>query len=150
MDLPKSAQAECAGFVAISGQLTGFDEFALRATGMVRLYHDTTISQVGRAAVARFIDAMDAAGGDPDALADETARDIARAVTHLWYLGVWPQLARSTHRELGRETANAAFVVSPEAYTEGLVWRTFGGHPPGAKAPGFGTWADPPAEGCPA
>ncbi|MEU4212335.1 hypothetical protein AB0F13_20440 [Streptomyces sp. NPDC026206] len=141
---PAGAPAECAGFVAVSVRLTGFDEFELRATGMVRLYHDTTVEQVGRAAVGRFIDDLAAAGGDPDGIADETSRDIARAITHLWYLGVWPQLAQSVHAGLGRERANTAFMVSPEAYTEGLAWRTFHGHPPGAKPPGHGTWADPP------
>ncbi|MFI1252396.1 hypothetical protein ACH4U6_01130 [Streptomyces netropsis] len=133
-----------AGFIDISERLTGFEAFDLYATGMAQLYHDTTVDQVGREAVGRFIGDMAAAGGDPDRLVDETSRDIARAVTHLWYLGVWPALARSVHRALGREKANVAFTVAPEAYPEGLVWRTFHGHPPGAKAPGFGTWADPP------
>ncbi|MGW1071892.1 hypothetical protein [Streptomyces sp. NPDC002537] len=134
------------GFVDLSARLTGFDAFDLRATGMVRLYHDTVLDQIGREAVGRFLDAMAAAGGDPDRLTDETARDIARAITHLWYLGVWPQLARPVHSALGRERANTAFTVSPEAYAEGLVWRTFHGHPAGAKPPGFGTWADPPPD----
>lgn len=136
--------AELPGFVGLSVRLTGFDAFDLYATGMVRLYHDTTIDQLGREAIGRFLADLEAVGGDPDRLVDETSRDIARAVTHLWYLGVWPQLARSVHAALGREQANVAFTVSPEAYTEGLVWRTFHGHPAGAKAPGFGTWADPP------
>jgi len=34
--------------------------------------------------------------------------------------------------------------VSPASYTEGLLWPTIGANPPGAKAPGFGTWAYPP------
>ncbi|WP_447002255.1 hypothetical protein ACRAKI_21230 [Saccharothrix isguenensis] len=38
----------------------------------------------------------------------------------------------------------ALFVVSPEAYTEGLLWRAIGAHPSGAKAPGYGSWANPP------
>ncbi|MGC4947081.1 hypothetical protein ACLQ2N_12900 [Streptomyces sp. DT224] len=37
------------------------------------------------------------------------------------------------------------FVVSPDAYTEGLLWRAIGAHPAGAKAPGYGSWASPPA-----
>ena len=28
---------------------------------------------------------------------------------------------------------------------EGLVWRAAGTHPMSAKAPGFGTWAQPPS-----
>ncbi|WKK23438.1 hypothetical protein QZH56_32750 [Streptomyces olivoreticuli] len=136
--------AELTGFVGLSVRLTGFDAFDLHATGMVRLYHDTTLDQVGREAIGRFLADLESVGGDPDRLVDETSRDIARAITHLWYLGVWPQLSRPVHAALGREQANVAFMVSPEAYTEGLVWRTFHGHPAGAKAPGFGTWADPP------
>jgi hypothetical protein len=50
-------------------------------------------------------------------------------------------LAPEAHGLLRREAANIEFVVSPDAYTEGLVWRTFNGHPAGAKAPGFATWA---------
>jgi hypothetical protein len=132
------------GFVELSVRLTGFDAYDLRATGMVGLYHATVLDQLGREAVGRFLDALAAADGDPDRLDDEVARDIARAITHLWYLGVWPQLSRATHTALGRERANTAFTASPEAYTEGLVWRTFHGHPAGAKPPGFGTWAAPP------
>ncbi|GGY01876.1 hypothetical protein [Streptomyces hiroshimensis] len=131
-------------FLTASAALTGFDAFELHATGMAELYHDTAREQVGDAALGRLLDALAAAGGDPDGIADEIARDIARALAHTWYLGVWPQLAASVHTALGRQQANAAFTVSPEAYTEGLVWRTFHGHPAGAKPPGFGTWADPP------
>ncbi|MFE0046361.1 hypothetical protein [Streptomyces albireticuli] len=132
------------GFVDVSVRLTGFDSFDLHATGMAALYLETALDQVGPEAFERFLGELDAAGGDPDRLEGETSRDIARAIAHLWYLGVWPQLARSVHSALGREKANAPFTVSPEAYTEGLVWRTFHGHPAGAKAPGFGTWSEPP------
>jgi hypothetical protein len=38
----------------------------------------------------------------------------------------------------------ASYVVSPAAYTEGLLWRAIGAHPAGAKAPGYGSWAQPP------
>ncbi|MGK5731985.1 hypothetical protein [Streptomyces sp. URMC 124] len=131
-------------FLTASAALTGFDAFELHGTGMAGAYHETAREQVGDAALGRFLDALAAAGGDPDGITDEISRDIARAVAHTWYLGVWPQLARSVHTALGRERANAAFTVSPEAYAEGLVWRTFHAHPAGAKPPGFGTWADPP------
>ncbi|MGK5549681.1 hypothetical protein ACSNOH_33905, partial [Streptomyces sp. URMC 127] len=131
-------------FITASAALTGFDAFDLHATGMAARYHETALEQVGRPALGRFLHALAAAGGDPDAISGETDRDIARAIAHMWYLGVWPQLAAPVHAALGRERANTAFTVSPEAYAEGLVWRTFGGHPAGAKPPGFGTWADPP------
>jgi hypothetical protein len=132
------------GFIDASARLTGFDAYELYGTGMSGLYHATVLDQVGREAINRFVEDLAAAGGDPGLISDETSTEIARAITHLWYLGVWPQLARPVHSALGRESANTAFIVSPQAYTEGLVWRTFHGHPAGAKAPGFGSWADPP------
>ncbi|WP_215078684.1 hypothetical protein [Streptomyces sp. ISL-11] len=137
-------------FVDLSVRLTGFDAFELHATGLAGQYRTTALEQVGRQAFDRFLADLQTAGGDPDLIVDEISRDIARAITHLWYLGVWPQLARTVHSALGRESANTAFTVSPEAHTESLVWRTFHGHPPGAKPPGFGTWADPPPGAPPA
>ncbi|MET9493837.1 hypothetical protein [Streptomyces sp. NPDC006552] len=44
----------------------------------------------------------------------------------------------------GRDGRTPPFVVSPDAYTEGLLWRAIGAHPSGAKAPGYGSWATPP------
>ncbi|MGQ4488536.1 hypothetical protein ACN6LM_006004 [Streptomyces sp. SAS_281] len=43
------------------------------------------------------------------------------------------------------EDRKPLFVVSPDAYTEGLLWRAIGAHPSGARAPGYGSWATPPA-----
>ncbi|GAA0656752.1 hypothetical protein GCM10010193_04170 [Kitasatospora atroaurantiaca] len=132
------------GFVEVSRLLTGFETFELYGTGMAELYLETMIDQVGEAAYQEFVFALDRADRDPEKIQDEVAQDIARAVTHLWYLGVWPQLSASAHGKLRREKPNVAFTAAPEAYVEGLVWRTFHGHPPGAKPPGFGTWAAPP------
>ncbi|GAA2921231.1 hypothetical protein [Streptomyces enissocaesilis] len=47
-------------------------------------------------------------------------------------------------RAHGRDGRTPPFVVSPAAYTEGLLWRAIGAHPSGAKAPGYGSWANPP------
>jgi hypothetical protein len=47
-------------------------------------------------------------------------------------------------RAYGRDVRKPPFVVSPDAYTEGLLWRAIGAHPSGAKAPGYGSWVNPP------
>ncbi|MFF5469276.1 hypothetical protein [Streptomyces achromogenes] len=58
--------------------------------------------------------------------------------------------AVSGHHQAGEEGAHGGperkplFVVSPDAYTEGLLWRAIGAHPSGAKAPGYGSWVNPP------
>lgn len=131
-------------FVELSTVLTGFDAFELHATGMVERYLETAVHQVGEAGVERLVQDLERESNDPDRLTDTLALDIARAITQMWYLGAWPKLLPSSHVALEREDANVTFMVAPEAYVEGLVWRTFGGHPPGAKPPGFGTWAEPP------
>jgi hypothetical protein len=79
--------------------------------------------------------------GDPAALDDPVMKEVAYALTHLWYLGVWPRL-RATVSEA--RTEGAPYVVSPRAYAEGLVWKAFHGAPPGTAAPGFASWAGPP------
>jgi hypothetical protein len=134
--VPDAVLSGVAEFVAISARLTGFDESDLLATGMARRYHAVLAEQVGAEHHHRF--------GTADLAADELMRRIAEAVTHLWYLGVWPGLPDWAHAEVGRPTSNVVFTVSPRAYAEGLVWKTFHGHPPGTRASGFGSWSRAP------
>jgi len=123
-------------FAECCAVLTGFEPFDLLGTGMADLYLTTARNQVGAGVLDEVLAAV---GHDPDSLSG-VHLEVARALTYLWYTGAWPRLAPEAHGLLRRETANVEFVVSPEAYTEGLVWRTFNGHPGGAKAPGFATW----------
>ena len=132
-------------FVALSVLLTGFPRYDLYATGMAQTYLDTVRAQIGAEQYDGFVAAVGQVG-HPGLVVDPTQLEIACAVTYMWYTGAWPRLAPAAHAALRRQVANVEFVVSPEAYTEGLVWRTFGGHPSGAKPPGYATWAlAPPA-----
>jgi len=124
-------------FAELSAVLTGFEPYDLLATGMADLYLSTAHEQVGATVLDRVLGVVDR---DPDGLSG-TDLEVARALTYLWYTGAWPRLAPEAHGLLRREAANIEFIVSPGAYTEELVWRTFNGHPAGAKAPGFATWA---------
>ncbi|MEV4433047.1 hypothetical protein [Streptomyces sp. NPDC049555] len=140
--------AEVQDFVEFCVPLTGFTAFDLYATDMAGTYLDTARRQVGPEHFEEFRTAWKQAaadGGSPQDLSP-THREVARALVYLWYTGAWPRLAPAAHAALRREVANTEFVVAPEAYVEGLVWRTFHGHPAGAKPPGFGTWSvRPPA-----
>ncbi|MFJ3788370.1 hypothetical protein [Kitasatospora sp. NPDC090091] len=137
---------EVEDFVDRCVPLTGFPTFDLYATGMAERYLETARKQVGAAAFAEFwaawSTALDERGGPQDL--SPVHLEVARALTYLWLTGAWPRLAPAAHAALRRQMANEEFVVAPEAYVEGLVWRTFHGHPAGAKPPGFGTWAVPP------
>jgi hypothetical protein len=77
-------------------------------------------------------------------LGDERLGPIARAILKLWYYGTWYALPEAWHQKYGPAPDDMTFVVSATAYVEGLLWRAIGAHPAGAKAPGFGSWAQPP------
>jgi hypothetical protein len=112
--------------------------------------------------VRKFSD--ERAGNLPDA---ELVLAAVCALTEMWYLGHWPALPAEAYALLTKNYGdhtdtmapavremttkgvppNVSFVVSPQSYVESLVWRTFvGGHPLGAKPPGFGSWAVPPSD----
>ncbi|MBT2493816.1 hypothetical protein J7E96_36045 [Streptomyces sp. ISL-96] len=115
------------GFVALSAALTGFDGDELRALGMAQEYLAIVLQQFGPGHYARL-------AAEPDS-SEAQLQEAARAVIHLWYTGSWPGIP-------GR---SGPFVVSPQAYASGLVWRAVGGRAPGTSPTGFGSWAEPPA-----
>lgn len=133
-------------FVELCVPLTGFTRFDLHATGMAQLYLDTARHQVGEARFDAFLNALERSRPLPPSGLGDTDREIARAVVYLWYTGAWPKLSVAAHADLRRQMANTEFIVAPSAYVEGLVWRTFNGHPAGAKPPGYATWASEPVE----
>ena len=77
-------------------------------------------------------------------LGDARLGPVARNIMKLWYLGIWYELPRPWIEANGARAANITFMVSAEAYTEGLVWPAVGANPPGAKAPGYASWTGPP------
>jgi hypothetical protein len=132
-------------FLAISVGLTGFDARELNATGMAERYHTVVTQQVDAAFYDAFVKSLLEARSDPLAVAEPHVLEVARALTHLWYLGVWPGLPQPTSTAIGgADAADAPFVVSARAYAQGLAWKAFGGTPPGTAAPGFGSWGRPP------
>lgn len=144
-------------FLAFSAEVTAFSVYELHGTGQAEPYLDATLRIAGAetlgALLAAYAGARDEAGDDAAALEDLLRRDIfsndrlgpvARNVLKLWYIGTWYELPAEWNETYGGGRDEGTFVVTPAAYTEGLAWRAIGANPPGAKGPGFGTWADPP------
>jgi len=144
-------------FIAVSAALTGFDAVELTGTGMTALYLETIEQWVGPTIAAELF----AFGTDPlpddyvvrtRILADPRLGPVARNVIELWYNATWSPLPVAWYQANAAAIPNlpdlanlpAAYIVSPEAYVESLVWTAANTHPMGAKQPGFGTWADPP------
>lgn len=144
-------------FLAFSAALTGFTAFELEGTGLAEAYLETCEAVVGDDIVDELLKAYRRVQGDPDTdasasarrirhqiLSDEKLGPVARNLIKLWYVGTWYELPPAWSEAFGAREKNYAFVVSPAAYTEGLLWVTIGANPPGAKAPGYGSWAHPP------
>jgi hypothetical protein len=151
------ASPRLATFLDLSVVLTGFDEFTLLGAGVAESYLTAAESRIGAAHVGALLAAYEGiagrTAGDPaareadlrrDILGDERLGPIARAILKLWYYGTWYALPEAWHQKYGPAPDDMTYVVSATAYVEGLLWRAIGAHPAGAKAPGFGSWAEPP------
>ncbi len=145
-------------FLKLSSVLTDFSEFQLRGTGQADLYYTTTTEIVGEGVMGELLEAFgkvqrEAQGGDRTLfdekmrvfiLSDEKLGPIARNLIKLWYVGTWYQLPTSWSERFGVAGKDRTFIPSPQSYVEGLLWTAIGAHPPGAKAPGYGTWTEAP------
>ncbi|MBW9065004.1 hypothetical protein JNB71_17010 [Rhizobium herbae] len=141
-------------FLGLSVELTAFSRFDLLGTGLAERYLATLDKVVGveitDTLLAAFV-ALPPAEGEArikavrtTILGNELLGDVARALIKLWYSGTWFELPLAWMERFGSRPADTTFVVSPDAYVEGLLWKAIGAHPAGAKAPGFGSWAFPP------
>jgi hypothetical protein len=68
----------------------------------------------------------------------EDIKFLARSIVLLWYLGSWYK-----PDDLKNKVASPE-VVSPKAYTQGLVWQIAGAHPMGYSNLQFGYWSRDP------
>ncbi len=150
-------QAEFQDFLSLSSVVTGFTVFQLRGTGQAESYFSTLIDVLGETTVTALLQTFRRvqreAGEDAAALdrllrtaifSDEKLGPIARNLIKLWYVGTWYQLPAVWREAFGELEKDTTFVVSPAAYTEGLLWPAIGANPAGAKGPGYGTWSAPP------
>jgi hypothetical protein len=144
-------------FVGFSSLVTGFSEFQLFGTGLAGNYYSTVTGIVGKQTTEQLLEAyvnLTYRRAEDGSNTDELLREgiffdaklgpIARNVIKLWYVGTWYQLPFEWRSAFGTLAGDRTFVVSPVAYTEGMLWRAIDANPSGAKGPGFGTWAYPP------
>lgn len=142
------SQTRQALFLAISVRLTGFEAVELEGTGMTQTYFDTLSNNTAPDVLALFFedaaailalqddDAIDAAIRSrlmPDSSYDATAK----ALILMWYTGEW-------YTGIGESANVASTQIDGPSYVQGLMWEAAETHPPGAKQPGYGSWAEPP------
>lgn len=127
-------------FLKISAFLTGFETVDLQGTGQVDTYfalveeyansdnlkffleEARSILEKGEVNRATINEAI-----KENLMPSSSYQGLAKNIITLWYTGNWNN-----------------DVVSPETYKQGLIWGIANAHPPGAKQPGFGSWANKP------
>jgi len=145
------------GFLDLSVALTGVSKFELQGTGQASLFYSTSQDILGDRILTELLQAFQNARAradsgavslsesiQQDVLGSEKHGPIARNIIKLWYLGTWYQLPGAWRNSFGVHPKDVTFVLSPAAFTEGLLWPTLGVNPPGAKAQGYGSWAGKP------
>jgi len=137
-------------FVRISAQLTGFEEVELQGTGLVDLYYKTVITKNSASDLSLFFAEAAAilretAGNEAQTIAqiqsrlipDSCYNSLAKNIILMWYTGQWFTGTVSPSTINGTQ-------ISGESYVQGLMWTAGEAHPPGAKQPGYGSWAAAP------
>ena len=152
-NLEQSEMKEC--FLDLSVALTGFSKFDLQGTGQADLYYSTVEQNIGSGLFPELLQTfhnldLKAKSAQDQSILDQGVRSeileseelgaIARNIIKLWYVSTWYPLP-----ELEGTSAQDPVIVSPQAYPEGLLWRSIGVNPPAAKAPGYGTWSEKPS-----
>lgn len=126
-------------FMSISEALTGFSVNELQSTGLAETYYTYILGNLEAATFVEFLtvsknvfensfsqDQLRNAIAS-EIMADPGMNDIAGKLITIWYLGTW----------------EGAY-INDFSYKEGLVWNVMHAHPPGAKQPGFKSWAVKP------
>jgi hypothetical protein len=160
MNTPPNIQRRLARFLNLSAELTAFSVFQLRGTGQAEAYLGAVERAIGVPMLTELLDAHAAIPSVNDSdegaierrlqqvrqqiFGQEKLGAIARNIIKLWYIGTWYALPADWNDRYGSLAQNSDFVVSPSSYVEGLLWPAIGAHPEGAKAQGFGSWAQPP------
>lgn len=126
-------------FISISGAITGFPENELLSTGLGETYYQHILESIEQATFLEFLNVSKGILESTytveqlnnaivaELIAPAGMQDILNNVATLWYLGTW----------------EGAY-VNDLSYKEGLVWKVFSSHPPGAKQPGYKSWSIKP------
>jgi len=141
-------------FLDLSIELTSFTRFVLQGTGMSDDYLNAAVKVVGKPLVDELLATYaNIVKSSPQSqtgevrrqiLGDEKFGPIARNLMKMWFIGIWEPLPGPWVERYGPIDNNSGFMVNGNAYREGLLWLALGANPPGAKAPGYGSWSQPP------
>lgn len=133
-------------FVALSAWLTGFDKIDLEGTGLAQTYFNQLQQNITQDSLNAFLlegrHVLEMAQSDVDGakartdshlMQNSSFNNLGKQVILMWYTGQWCVN--------GSGTLDNATQIDAQSYVEGLMWDAADAHPPGAKQPGYGSWA---------
>ena len=143
-------------FLAFSSEVTAFTVFELNGTGQAQAYLSAVADAAGEDALNELLGTYERFAGETEKgptrdgllrkaiFGSEKLGPVARNIIKMWYTGMWFELPREWTDSFGARDTNTTFIVNGAAYAEGLLWPAIGANPPGAKAPGYASWTQPP------
>lgn len=151
-----ASDSDVQDFAGMSAALTGFLSSVLKPkldpVGLARTYYEFALLQVGAPAMLALLNAYRAIKTQPpqtiaDTLLETSApkpsqqATIAQSIVAMWYLGAWYRPGVTGGGGFGPTPLQ---IITSEAYTNGLVWKTMQSHPMGFSAFTFGYWSQQP------
>ncbi len=148
-----------ADFYQLSVALTGYNLAHLKGTGVGEKYYDVLSTFVSEEILANLFDCFQSLQPNKEQLrsailANACFGPVARNIIKMWYVGNWYQLPPLWQQryaipsqipdEYQKKLVNGQFVISSDAYLQGLAWTALNSHPMGGRQPGFSSWAMPP------
>lgn len=151
-------------FLLLSEALTGVDKQLLApefdpktndpGTDPINIKNDYFRWINAQDTTSSFAKLLQIAKGKPQAIidsvnaSDDNVQFLARSIVLLWYLGSWytPKDLKDQAGAANPGRINSAEVLSPKAYTQGLVWQIAGAHPMGYSNLQFGYWSRDPRD----
>ncbi len=130
-------------FFSFSVEATGFARPELESTGQGAVYFNKVLEILGVGVLEELLEAYRdyALKG---VLLSPKLGPIARNIVKLWYVATWDRLPREWEENYGVLLNDRTLIIGPEAYKSGLLWPAIGARPPGANAPGYGSWSNSP------
>lgn len=150
-----------ADFYQLSVSLTGYNHAHLMGTGVGEQYYDVLSTFVSEPILISLFDCYKTLQPSETQLrsailANACFGPVARNIIKMWYLGNWYQLPSLWLQRYGIPTqvpdkyqqklVAGQFVISADAYLQGLAWTALNTHPMGGRQPGFASWAKPPKQ----
>lgn len=157
------------GFYRLSAVLTGFNEAKLQGTGVGDTYYDVLTTLIPPSTLTQLQETFNALNTcqpndtPPDAksfetefrnqiLSSEELGPVARNILKMWYTSIWYPMPSVWTQQFGAPTQSpekyqdVEFIISDDAYIQGLAWDAVYSHPMGAKQPGWATWSFTPED----